>query len=134
MAVFGLWVIAATTYAALTSPVPSAATMGSIGALALFANTVCALLLFRYRGGDANIRSVWLCSRNDALGNLAVMAAATGVFASGTHWPDIAVAAILVTLAMTASFHIVRQAWAEPHDFEGRESSEPVHESRANHA
>ena len=83
---------------------------------------------------DAMQSSLRLCSRNDALGNLAFMAAATGVFASGTHWPDIAVAAILATLAMTASFHIVRQAWAELHAFEGRESSEPVHESQTNHA
>ena len=113
MALFGLWVTGATLHAALTSEVPSAATMGSVGALALAANVSCALLLFRYRGNDANMRSVWLCSRNDALGNLAVMGAATGVFASGTHWPDIAVAAILATLALTASLQIVRHAIAE---------------------
>lgn len=113
MALFGLWVIGATLHAALTSEVPSAAAMGSVGALALVANVVCALLLFRFRSGDANMRSVWLCSRNDALGNVAVMLAATGVFASGSHWPDIAVAAILATLALTAAFHILRQATAE---------------------
>lgn len=113
MALFGIWVIGATLHSALTSEVPSAVTMGTVGALAFVANIVCALLLFRFRGGDANMRSVWLCSRNDALGNLAVMVAATGVFASGTHWPDIAVAVVLATLALTASVQVVRQAMAE---------------------
>ncbi len=115
MAAFGLWVIGTTVHSALISQIPSATTMGSVGALALMANIVCALLLFRFRRGDANMRSVWLCSRNDALGNIAVMAAATGVFASGSHWPDIVVAAILATLALTASVQIIRQALEEFH-------------------
>ena len=102
---------------------PNAATMGSVGALALIANIGCAILLFRFRRGDANMRSIWLCSRNDALGNLAVMVAALGVFASGTHWPDITVAAILATLALTASVQVLRQATAElrqPQQFPGQ--------------
>ena len=113
MGLFGLWVIGATIYSATTPGVPNPATMGSVGALALIANIVCAVLLFRFRRGDANMRSVWLCTRNDALGNIAVMVAATGVFASGTQWPDIAVGAILATLALTASVLVVRQALAE---------------------
>ena len=113
MGLFGLWVIGATIYSATTPGVPNPATMGSVGALALIANIVCAVLLFRFRRGDANMRSVWLCTRNDSLGNIAVMAAATGVFASGTQWPDIAVGAMLATLALTASVQVVRQALAE---------------------
>lgn len=113
MGLFGLWVIGATIYSATTPGVPNPATMGSVGALALAANIVCAVLLFRFRRGDANMRSVWLCTRNDALGNIAVMVAATGVFASGTQWPDIAVGALLATLALTASVLVVRQALAE---------------------
>ena len=70
MGLFGLWVIGATIYSATTPGVPNAATMGSVGALALIANIVCAVLLFRFRRGDANMRSVWLCTRNDALGIL----------------------------------------------------------------
>ena len=113
MGLFGLWVIGATIYSATTTGVPDPATMGSVGALALIANIICAILLFRFRRSDANMRSVWLCTRNDALGNIAAMVAATGVFASGTQWPDIAVGALLATLALTVSVLVVRQALAE---------------------
>ena len=129
MALFGIWVIGATLYSVIDPAIPSATTMGSVGALALAANVACALLLFRFRGGDANMRSVWLCSRNDALGNVAVMAAATGVFASGTHWPDIAAAAILATLSLSAAFQVLRQATAELRQPAAGHADAPIHES-----
>ena len=81
---------------------PAAETMGIIGALALVANLICAIILWRHREGDANCRSVWICSRNDAIGNIAVVAAALGVFDTGTAWPDIAVAAVWPGLAYPA--------------------------------
>ena len=70
-------------------------------------------MLFRFRGGDANMRSVWICSRNDAIGNVAVMLAALGVFGTGTAWPDLIVAALMALLALSGGFQIVRQARAE---------------------
>jgi Co/Zn/Cd efflux system component len=87
--------------------------MGVVGALALGVNVLVTALLFRYRDGDSNMRSVWICSRNDALGNLAVMAAAAGVFGTGTGWPDIAVAAIMSGLALWGAGQVARLAWAE---------------------
>ena len=87
--------------------------MGAIGMLALAANVTVALMLYAWRDGDANMRSVWLCSRNDALGNLAVVAAALGVFGSGTAWPDLAVAVVMAALALTAARSIIGQAWRE---------------------
>ena len=79
----------------------------------MLANLVAAFLLYRYRNGDANMRSVWLCTRNDVLGNLAVIAAASGVFATGSQWPDLAVAVLLAGLALQASFLVLRQALGE---------------------
>ena len=85
----------------------------AIGALALAANVGVALLLYRYRTGDANMRSVWICSRNDAIGNVAVMMAALGVFGTGSAWPDLMVAAIMAGLALTGGVQVFRQASAE---------------------
>ena len=109
----GLWVLASTVHAAWAGSLPRAETMGAIGALALLANVGVALLLYRYRAGDANMRSVWICSRNDAIGNVAVVAAAAGVFGTGTAWPDLAVAFTLAALAVSGGWQIVRQALAE---------------------
>ena len=109
----GLFVLAASGLAALSGTSPEPATMGAIGVLALAANAGVALLLYRYRTGDANRRSVWICSRNDAIGNLAVVAAAVGVFGTGTAWPDLIVAAILAALGVSGGVQIVRQAWGE---------------------
>jgi len=95
------------------SSVPEPATMGILGALALVVNVSVALMLFRFRRGDANMRSVWICSRNDAIGNIAVMIAAVGVFGTGTVWPDIIVAAVLATLGLTGGLEIVRRSRAE---------------------
>jgi Co/Zn/Cd efflux system component len=93
--------------------VPEAATMGAVGFLALLANLGVAYLLFHFRNGDANMRSVWLCTRNDALGNLAVLAAAAGVMGTATGWPDLLVAAIMAALALTSGTSVIRQARRE---------------------
>ena len=100
MLAFGLWVLGSAAWGFVAGSAPHAETMGLIGALALAANVAVALILFRYRAGDANMRSVWICSRNDAIGNLAVMGAAMGVFGTGQSWPDLIVAAIMAALAM----------------------------------
>jgi len=113
MALFGLWVLGATAYNAFSPDAPDALVMGSVGVLALLANLFCALLLFRFRGGDSNKRSAWLCSRNDVIGNLAVVVAASGVLATGTAWPDLAVALIMAALWVHAAVQIIRQAIAE---------------------
>ena len=110
---FGLWVAGATIFHLLRGTVPDFTIMGSIGLLALAANVISAGLLIRHRDGDINMRSVWLCSRNDAIGNVAVMAAAAGVFATDTGWPDVGVAALMAALAFTASWQVTRQALRE---------------------
>ena len=113
MAAFGVWVIGSAIYRTAVGTVPDAAVMGAIGMLALVVNVVVALMLFRYRSGDSNMRSIWLCSRNDAFGNIAVMLAAGGVFASASGWPDIFVAALIAVLNLSAAVHVLRQAVAE---------------------
>ncbi|MEO6293098.1 MAG: cation transporter [Burkholderiaceae bacterium] len=110
---FGVFVLARTAWAAQSGMVPEAATMGTIGFLALAANVAVALMLYAYRTGDANMRSVWLCSRNDAFGNIAVMLAALGVFGTGTAWPDLAVAAVMASLAIWGGGSVIRQARQE---------------------
>jgi Co/Zn/Cd efflux system component len=113
MGLFGLWVAGSTIQHALAGTVPEAPVMGAVGALALAANLGVAVLLYRWRDGDSNMRSVWICTRNDAIGNLAVLAAAAGVLGSGTGWPDYIVAAIMSGLALTGAFQVTRQALAE---------------------
>jgi Co/Zn/Cd efflux system component len=110
---FGLWVLGNTVWMATQGIVPAAETMGIVGVIALVANLACAAMLWRHREGDANRRSVWICSRNDAIGNIAVVAAALGVFGTGTGWPDIAVAAIMAALALSGGWQIIRQARGE---------------------
>lgn len=113
MGAFGLWVAITTINHAMAGTVPAAPVMGVVGALALAANLGVALLLYRWREGDSNMRSVWICTRNDAIGNLAVLVAAAGVFGSGTGWPDYLVAAIMSGLALVGAFQVTRQAIAE---------------------
>ncbi|URW77093.1 cation transporter [Sphingomonas donggukensis] len=110
---FGLYVLVTTIVAAFGDGVPRAETMGIVGTLALVANGAVALMLYRYRSGDANMRSVWICSRNDAIGNLAVLAAAVGVLGTGTQWPDLIVAAIMAALGISGGLQILRQATDE---------------------
>jgi Co/Zn/Cd efflux system component len=109
----GLWVVGSTLYRVLNQTVPDAPVMASIAVLALIANVASVLLLMKYKDGDANVRSVWLCSRNDAIGNVLVVAAAAGVWGSRTGWPDLAVAAILGTLFLSSALQVLRQALAE---------------------
>ena len=113
MLAFGLWVIGYALYGLIVGSNPEPQTMGLIGTLALLVNVAVALLLFRYREGDANMRSVWICSRNDAIGNCAVLAAALGVFGTGQAWPDLLVAGIMATLAIWGSMEVFGQARRE---------------------
>lgn len=113
MAAFGTWVAVTTIGHAIAGTMPEAPVMGVVGALALAANFGVALLLYRWRNGDSNMRSVWICTRNDAIGNLAVLAAALGVFGSGSGWPDYLVAAIMSGLALVGAVQVTRAAVAE---------------------
>jgi cation diffusion facilitator family transporter len=110
---FGLYVLGAALWAAIAGASPDPKVMGTVGAAALVANVAVAIMLFRFRDGDSNMRSVWICSRNDALGNLAVMLAALGVFGTGTAWPDLIVAALMALLALSGGWSIVRLARRE---------------------
>ncbi len=113
MFAFGLWVIAVTIWHALHGTLPHAFTMGTVGFAALLANAASFALLWAYRGGDANMRSAWICTRNDVLGNLVVLLAAFGVFGTGTGWPDVAVAAMMAALALQGAAIVFRQASCE---------------------
>tara|TARA_R110002124_G_scaffold266813_1_gene433778 strand:+ start:146 stop:757 length:612 start_codon:yes stop_codon:yes gene_type:complete len=108
-----IFVLGFTLYRMFITGDPEPFTMGAIGLMALVANTASVLLLMKYRDGDSNVRSVWLCSRNDAIGNVAVILAGAGVFASGTVWPDIIVAFVIAGLFMHSSIQITRQALSE---------------------
>jgi len=109
----GLWVLGSTFYRVLILGAPNEMIMGSVAMLAFAANMISVLLLLRYRDGDANVRSVWLCSRNDAIGNLAVMVAAVAVFYTQTQWPDLVVAFLMALLFLHSAYLIIRQARSE---------------------
>lgn len=113
MLLFAALVLGRAVWAALMGVPPEPMTMGVVGALALAANVGVAVLLYAFREGDANMRSVWLCTRNDAIGNVAVLLAALGVFGTGTAWPDLAVAAVMASLAASAAWTVLRLARRE---------------------
>ena len=113
MGAFGLWVIATVIWHALHATLPTAFTMGAVGITALVANAASFGLLWAFRGGDATMRSAWICTRNDVVGNLAVLLAAAGVFGTGTGWPDLLVATIMAALALQGAALVTRQAWGE---------------------
>lgn len=113
MGAFGLWVVFSAVERAVGGSTPDPYTMGGIALLALMVNVGVAVILYTYRTGDSNMRSIWLCSRNDAIGNVAVMLAATGVFAMGSRWPDLAVAILIACLSLSAAVQILRQAFSE---------------------
>lgn len=113
MALFGVVVLAKVIYAYIVGIPPEAMTMGMIGVLALIANLVTALILYAFRDGDSNMKSVWLCSRNDAIGNAAVIFAAIGVFGTGSLWPDLIVAMIMASLGLTGGYQVVKKALQE---------------------
>lgn len=110
---FALWVLGITLWHAMHATLPVAEVMGVVGIGAIIANGVVALLLYRFRTGDANMRSVWICTRNDVIGNFAVLMAALGVFGTGTGWPDIMVAAIMGSLGLWGGWQIVSHARKE---------------------
>jgi Co/Zn/Cd efflux system component len=122
LTLMGLWVFGSTAYHVLILGVPRADIMGIIGFLALAANVGSVLLLLPYKDGDANVRSVWLCSRNDAIGNVAVMIAALGVWGTSTAWPDLTVAAIMAGLFLWSSLQILTQAL---HEYRSDDMAEP---------
>ncbi len=113
LALMGAYVLGATLWRVFVADTPEPIVMGAVGFAALAVNVTAALLLFRFRDGDANVRSVWLCSRNDAIGNMAVMLAALGVLGTGTAWPDLAVAAIMAGLFLYSAVSILRQSLGE---------------------
>ena len=113
MGVFGLWVIGTVIWHAMHGTLPSAVTMGAVGLAAFAANAASFGLLWAYRAGDANMRSAWICTRNDAAGNLAVLLAAAGVFGTGAGWPDLVVATIMAGLALQGAFTVIRQSLGE---------------------
>ena len=113
MAGFGLFILARVLWQWHAGVVPQAEVMGVVGLLALIANVSVAVLLYAFREGDANMQSVWLCSRNDAIGNMAVMLAAAGVFGTGQAWPDLVVALIMATLALSAARQVIKSSVME---------------------
>ena len=113
MAAFGVFVIGQAIWNLSAGLVPEPMTMGVVGFLAMTVNVGVALMLYRFRSGDANMRSVWLCSRNDALSNVAVMLAALGVFGTASAWPDLLVAGVMAVLALSSSWSVLRQARGE---------------------
>lgn len=113
MLLFGGWVAGVTVWGVWQGRTPDAPVMGAIGFAALVANVAVALMLYGFRTGDANMRSVWICSRNDAIGNIAVMFAALGVFGTGSRWPDLIVAFVMALLALQGGVQIVRHARRE---------------------
>lgn len=116
LSLMGLWVLASTLWSVFVLGMPRAELMGGVGLLALAANLGSVLLLMRWRDGDANVRSVWLCSRNDAIGNVAVIGAALMVAATGSAWPDLVVAAAMAALFLHSSTRILLQARGELRD------------------
>jgi Co/Zn/Cd efflux system component len=113
MGAFGLWVLGVTGWHIWHGTLPDSFTMGAVGVAALIANAISFGLHYAYRGGDSNMRSAWICTRNDVLGNLSVLAAALGVFGTGTGWPDVVVAATMAALALQGAYVVVAQSWSE---------------------
>ncbi len=113
MGAFGVFVLTRTAWSIAAGTLPEPMTMGAIGVIALLANLSVAALLYAYRAGDANMRSVWLCTRNDAIGNAAVILAAAGVFGTGSGWPDWLVASLMGVLALSAATSVIRHARGE---------------------
>ena len=113
MGLFGAFVLGQVLYKIAYPQLPTFETMGVIGALALAANGICFALLWRHRAEDINMHSVWLCSRNDLIANTSVLAAAVGVWAMGSPWPDIAVGALICILFLRSGFVVAREARAQ---------------------
>ena len=134
MLIFGVLVLSAAIYGFINGSSPVPHTMGVIGTLALITNIAVALILYRYRDGDANMRSVWICSRNDAIGNVAVLAAAVGVFGTGQAWPDLLVAAIMAALAIWGAADVFLKAKSEIRGKEMNAGAEVATPEEGSHA
>lgn len=134
LALFGLWVIGTAVWAAMVGTAPDAPVMGAVGVAALLANVGVAAMLYRFREGDANMRSVWICSRNDAIGNVAVVVAALGVFGTGSAWPDLIVAGIMAGLAFWGGLQIIGQARGELAEVRAARRVEPTPGAHASEA
>lgn len=134
MAAFGLWVLGNAAYRALAGSAPDPAMMSGVAALALAVNLGVTVLLFAHRSGDSNRTSIWLCSRNDAIANLAVIAASAGVFLSGSRWPDLAVAAGIAVLTASAAIRVTREARRELADARSEARSAADHRSHGHAA
>lgn len=133
LALLGLYVLIATIWAVMGGEAPEAQVMGVVGIAALLANGLVAVMLYRFRMGDANMRSVWICSRNDAIGNVAVVLAAAGVFGTGTAWPDLIVAGLMAGLGLWGGFQIIGQATGELREAKGTSpqlATSSLHRSR----
>jgi cation diffusion facilitator family transporter len=117
MGAFGVFVLGKAFHNLQAGVAPEPVTMGGVGLVALAVNAGVALMLYRFREGDSNMRSVWICSRNDAIGNVAVMLAAVGVFGTGSTWPDLVVAGVMGVLALTGAWTVLKQARAELRGF-----------------
>lgn len=128
LALLGLWVLGSTVWSIWNGAPPEAQVMGAVGVAALIANAGVAVMLYRFRSGDANMRSVWICSRNDAIGNVAVVAAAAGVFGTGSAWPDLVVAGIMAGLGLWGGWQIIRQARQELVVLSEEELCQPAHQ------
>jgi Co/Zn/Cd efflux system component len=109
----GAYVVLATLWAVVNGSAPDPSTIGVVGGMALTANLAVAAMLYRWRSGDANMQSVWICTRNDVIANFAVLTAALGVFGTGTRWPDLAVASIMALLSLSGGWRIIQLALAE---------------------
>jgi Co/Zn/Cd efflux system component len=120
MGIFGLWLIGITIWHAVHGTLPMAFTMGAVGFTAVVVNAGSFALLWAYRDGDANMRSAWICTRNDVLGNLAVLLAALGVFGTGTGWPDLIVAAVMAALAVQGAGIVFGTPWPSCDNPRGR--------------
>ena len=120
LAVLGAYVMVGALVSVFSGASPEPRIMGAVGIAALAANVGVALILYQFREGDSNMQSVWICSRNDAIANIAVVGAALGVFGTGTAWPDLIVAAIMATIGISGGIKIIRLAWSEL-------SAKPIH-------
>lgn len=120
LAAIALTVLTMTGLRVMNGAPPEAGTMGLVGLLALAANLTSVFILLRWRDGDSNVRSVWLCSRNDAIGNVGVIAAGGLVAATGTAWPDLVVAALLASLFLKSAAAITVQALGELKNEQGQ--------------
>jgi len=113
MAAFGFWVIGTAIYNAIVISSPEPQMMGLLGLIAMLVNLAVAIMLYSFRDGDSNMKSVWLCTRNDVIGNIAVILAASGVFLTTTRWPDLIVAFGMGALSLHSSLQVMKIARVE---------------------